>query len=154
MFWLFVAAQAAKMYGNYQANQDQAMAEGQNAEYYFNQETQILKNLQRERGTFDRKARGIQGEQMIHMGGHGSTIGYDAILKLAFEKSHMDAESHAMQLNGEFKAKLAHMKGEQAASSAASLRDPMRLLTSGLSMATSFAGNVDTGGSAEDTGSA
>ncbi len=137
-FLLFAAGQVLNYIGQEKADKDQAEAERQNAIYFEEQEKFMLEDMFRSLDVFDNKASALKGEQMAHAGAQGTEITGFTLDRLAGESALMAKERGAIKRNGEFKARLAGLRGAQAYDTADALTGPERKAAHSVGLLTSF----------------
>lgn len=119
---------AMQMFGGMSANSAQAGAERGNA-YHFDQQADFMEDAtERELKLHGQKSARHMGEAVGAYAASGVALSSSALEVLAGEKSKLDEEGNAIQREGEFRARLARLRAQQARRTADSLTSPMATL--------------------------
>lgn len=109
----FVAGAGLSAVGQYQANQDKAQAEAQNASFYREQAAFAQDSGDRDLSIFNRKSQIEFGEQVNAFAKAGNQSA-DAIAFLAEEKLNRNKEAGAIKEDRDFNVRLANLRAGQA----------------------------------------
>lgn len=128
--WVMAAGQFMNTMGQMQADSAQAGAERQNAGF-FREQAQFQKEAtDREIAVFRRKAIFSIGSTIGNYAKSGVSLSADALTVIAGQKALAIEEENAIQREGDFRARLALLRANQADQTADSLTSPTRMFTS------------------------
>lgn len=131
MAWpVMLAAMALQTYGQLQANEDQANAEYANAKFFREQALFQREATERELNVFRNKAAHTLGNTIGAYAKGGVALSASALDVIAGEKQKAIDEEGAIQREGDFRAKLALLRGRASEDHAANLTsDRTKFLT-------------------------
>lgn len=140
--WVLGAGQFLSTMGQMQGDAAQGAAERDNA-YFFREQAQFQKEAtDREIAVFRRKAAFSLSTTIGNYTKSGVSLSADALSVIAGQKGLAIDEENAIQREGDFRARLALLRGAQADQTADSLTSPTRMFTNIASGTLNFAGNM------------
>lgn len=143
---LMAAGTALQIFGNLQANYNQALAEEKNAQFYKEQADFVLDSTFREseiaKGAYEAR----KGQQISAIYRGGADLSGSAAAIVANTIAEKADELAAIKRKGELDYKLAILRSRNAASSAKELRDPVNnILQSATILTKNLSSNAEAG---------
>lgn len=109
-------------YGQYQANRDEADAEQQNAEFFFEQAKHAEESARREESIYRQESEENFGNQVSSFAKAGVDISGSPLMMLAGARANNAEEVNAIRAEGAIRTRLAYMRGASAENKANTLR--------------------------------